>query len=64
MKISKNNTNNVGNVYIHLSNIFDYQATAFYYSLKTRVQLLNNFISLIKATTAKGYDSICRSRTT
>ena len=27
--------------------------TAFYYSLKTRVQLLNNFISLIKAKSGK-----------
>ena len=48
-KLVRTIANNVGNVYIHLSNIFDYQATAFYYSLKTRVQLLNNFISLIKS---------------
>ena len=48
-KLIKKIADNVGNVYIHLSNIFDYQATAFYYNLKTRVKLLNDFIRLIKA---------------
>lgn len=40
--------NNVGNVYMHLSNIYHYQATAFYYNLESRVAMQNDLINKIK----------------
>lgn len=39
--------NTEGNVYIHLSNIFHYQATAFYYNLEDRIECLNDIIRRI-----------------
>lgn len=39
--------NTVGNTYMHLSNIFHYQATAFYYNLEQRIECLNEIISRI-----------------
>lgn len=47
-KLIESVKNNVGNVYIHLSNIYDYQPTAFYYNLKSRVSMQNDFINKIK----------------
>lgn len=41
--------NNVGNVYIHLSNIYHYQPTAFYYNLKSRISMQNSLINKLKA---------------
>ena len=40
--------NNEGNVYIHLSNIYHYQPTAFYYNLADRISMQNNFIKKLK----------------
>tara|TARA_R110000851_G_scaffold8032_8_gene30940 strand:+ start:504 stop:1592 length:1089 start_codon:yes stop_codon:yes gene_type:complete len=37
-----------GNVYVHLSNIYHYQATAFYYNLKDRVNMRNELLNTIK----------------
>jgi hypothetical protein len=39
--------NTEGNIYIHLSNIFHYQATAFYYNLEDRIACLNDLITRI-----------------
>tara|TARA_B110000037_G_scaffold199404_1_gene239128 strand:- start:305 stop:1384 length:1080 start_codon:yes stop_codon:yes gene_type:complete len=47
-KLIESVKNNIGNVYIHLSNIYHYQATAFYYNLESRVAMQNDFINKIK----------------
>ena len=40
---------NVGNVYVHLSNIYHYQATAFYFGLNARVSMRNELLNSIKS---------------
>jgi hypothetical protein len=48
-KLVESVKNNVGNVYIHLSNIYHYQPTAFYYNLKSRISMQNSLINKLKA---------------
>lgn len=47
-KLVESAKNNVGNVYIHLSNIYHYQPTAFYYNLKSRISMQNSLINKLK----------------